>query len=106
MADVYVRRQWSGKVPDWHSDPDDNDAWAECPSCLSQHHANLLSCNGKREPCDRQCDVRLGEIRCERPANHMGAHDAVSELLRVAWTVFGDEADLRSRHPEEEPADA
>lgn len=97
---TYVRPQYTGRVPTFCDDPLDNLEWAECPSCLSQHHVNNKSCNGKREQCDSQCEAAIGEIRCQRPANHLGEHDARSEVMHVEWRVKGDDAWNRTADPD------
>ncbi len=86
MAGAYVRPGWTGK-PYSGGVGDAAAENSECPSCLTFHHASYLSCNGKREPCDRQCEAVLGEIRCHRPANHLGEHQAKGSGLRVDWQV-------------------
>lgn len=94
---VYVRPQWTGK-PAHYSDGTDDYEFSECPSCLAFHHANNKSCNGKREPCDSQCEAALGEIRCHRPANHTAEHQALSSVMRVAWSVLSAD---ESRAPDD-----
>lgn len=84
---TYVRPGWTGAALKYSDGKEDLD-WSQCPSCLGYHHANSLSCNGKREPCDQQCDAVLGETRCHRPANHLGVHEAKSTLLRVEWELL------------------
>lgn len=90
---AYVRPQWTGR-PARYTDGTEDHEFAQCPSCLGFHAASNLSCNGKREPCDSQCEAALGEIRCHRPANHIGAHQALGGGLRVEWSVHngGEEA--------------
>lgn len=86
---AYVRPGWTGK-PCRYSDGTEDIEWSECPSCLGFHAASNLSCNGKREPCDQQCEAFIGEIRCHRPANHLGEHQAKSSLMRVAWSIASE----------------
>lgn len=78
---AYVRPGWTGR-PAHYSDGTDDFEFSECPSCLAFHAASNVGCNGKREPCDHQCEAVLGEIRCHRPANHIG-EDALKLALRV-----------------------
>lgn len=85
---AYLRPGWTGGALRYSDGREDAD-WSQCPSCLSYHHANSLSCNGKREPCAEQCAAVLGEIRCHRPANHIAEHQAESEVMRVEWEVKG-----------------
>jgi hypothetical protein len=80
----YVRPGWTGK-PLRYSDGKLNHEWAQCPSCLTFHATTFESCNGKREPCDHQCEAHIGEVRCHRPANHLGEHQAKSAELSVQW---------------------
>jgi hypothetical protein len=87
----YVRPQWTGK-PLVYSDGRPDEEWAECPSCLTFHHARSESCNGKREPWPAQCEAALGEIRCHRPGNHLGPHQALSKALSVEWAELIDGA--------------
>lgn len=81
----YRRPQWTG-APLVYSDGQVDEEFAECPSCLSFHAASNLACNGKREPCSERCTHELpGRLRCDRPANHLGEHDAIVEGCRVTW---------------------
>lgn len=70
-----------------YSDGKPDPSMLECPSCLSFHMPSYLNCNGHREPCDEQCPAILGETRCHRPANHIGAHQAKSAAMRVEWEI-------------------
>lgn len=58
-----------------------------CESCGSFHGQTSIACNGHREPCDERCESVLGEIQCDRPANHLGEHIADSSHMRVEWLV-------------------
>lgn len=84
---TYTRPGWTG-APMHYSDGTENFEFSQCPSCLSHHGDSYLSCNGKREPSDQQCEAVLGEARCDRPDNHLGAHEAKSALLRVEWELL------------------
>jgi hypothetical protein len=83
----YVRPGWTG-APLRYSDGREDAEWSQCPSCLGNHAASNLSCNGKREPCDRQCAASIGEVQCHRPANHIGPHQARSLVLRIEWEAL------------------
>ena len=89
MISFYARPGWREGEPFTALDGSTADWMLHCPSCLGYHADNSTVCNGLRHRVPDRCPAVIGEVRCDRPDEHLGRHVADSVALLVEWDVKG-----------------